>query len=89
MKLKLIAPIVVATVIVTICYIGATAVGNAPVIIIGGSAIVAYIVWLLTTYQQPTDASKVLPFYLMAVGAQPLSSGAKQSREHKQCGEAE
>jgi hypothetical protein len=70
MKLKLIAPIVVAAVIVTICYIGATAVGNAPVIIIGGSAIVAYIVWLLTTYQQPTDASKVLPFYLMAVGAQ-------------------
>ncbi len=70
MKLKLIAPIMVAMVIVTICYTGATAIGNAPVIIIGGSAIVAYLVWLLTTYKQPTDASQVLPFYLVAVGAQ-------------------
>jgi hypothetical protein len=35
MKLKLLAPIVVAAVIVTICYVGATAIGNAPVVIIG------------------------------------------------------
>jgi hypothetical protein len=70
MKLKLLAPIVVAAVIVTMCYIGATAIGNAPVIIIGGAAIVAYVVWLLTTYKQPADARKVLPLYLIAVGAQ-------------------
>lgn len=70
MTFKRIAPIIVAVVIVTICYTGATAVGNAPVIIIGGSAIGAYLAWLLTTYKQPADAGQVLPFYLMAVGAQ-------------------
>jgi hypothetical protein len=70
MKLKLLAPIMVAIVIVIISYTGAATVGNAPVIIIGGSAIVAYIIWLLTTYRQPADASKVLPLYLVAVGAQ-------------------
>jgi hypothetical protein len=70
MKLKLLAPIIVAIVIVIISYTGAVTVGNAPVIIISGSAIIAYVTWLLTTYKQPADASKVLPFYLMAVGAQ-------------------
>lgn len=70
MKLKRIAPVIVAAVIATIVYTGATAVGNAPVIIIGGSAVIAYVIWLLTTYRQPADASQVLPFYLVAVGAQ-------------------
>lgn len=70
MKLKLLAPIMVAIVIVAISYTGAATVGNAPVIIIGGSAIVAYIIWLLTAYRQPADASKVLPLYLVAVAAQ-------------------
>jgi hypothetical protein len=70
MKLKLLAPIIVAIVIVIISYTGAVTVGNAPVIIIGGSAIIAYVTWLLTTYRQPADASKVLPLYLVAVGAQ-------------------
>src|SRR6266511_2168765 len=68
--MKLIAPIVVATIIVIVSYTGATTVGNAPVIIIGGSAIIAYVIWLLTTYRQPANASKVLPLYLLAVGAQ-------------------
>jgi len=68
--MKLLAPIVVASVIVTISYAGATTVGNAPVIIIGGSAIIAYLIWLLTTYRQPADASRVLPLYLVAVAAQ-------------------
>lgn len=70
MKLKLLAPIIVAIVIVIISYTGAVTVGNAPVIIIGGAAIIAYVTWLLTTYRQPADASKVLPLYLVAVGAQ-------------------
>lgn len=70
MKLKLLAPIIVAIVIVIVSYTGAVTVGNAPVIIIGGSAIVAYVTWLLTTYRQPADASRVLPLYLVAVGAQ-------------------
>lgn len=70
MKLKLLAPIIVAIVIVIISYTGAVTVGNAPVIIIGGAAIIAYATWLLTTYRQPADASNVLPLYLVAVGAQ-------------------
>lgn len=70
MKLKLLAPIIVAIVIVIISCTGAVTVGNAPVIIIGGAAIIAYVTWLLTTYRQPADASKVLPLYLVAVGAQ-------------------
>lgn len=70
MKLKRIAPIIVAAVIATVVYTGATAVGNAPVIIIGGSAVIAYVIWLFTTYRRPVDASQILPFYLVAVGAQ-------------------
>jgi len=70
MKLKMVAPIIVAAVIAIISYAGATTIGNAPVIIVGGSAVIAYVVWLLTTYRRPADPGKILPFYLVAVGAQ-------------------
>jgi hypothetical protein len=36
----------------------------------GGSAIVAYFVWLLTTYRYPVDGRKILPLYLVAMGMQ-------------------
>src|SRR5215471_9113642 len=39
-------------------------------IIVGGSAIVAYFVWLLTTYRYPVDGGKILPLYLLAIGMQ-------------------
>jgi hypothetical protein len=39
-------------------------------IIVGGSAIVAYFVWLLTTYRYPVDGRKILPLYLVAIGMQ-------------------
>jgi hypothetical protein len=39
-------------------------------IIVGGSAIVAYFIWLLTTYHHPVDGRKILPLYLLAIGMQ-------------------
>jgi hypothetical protein len=70
MHVKNLAPFVVAVVIVLIVYLGATAIGNAPVIIIGGAAVISYIVWLLTTHKTPADPTRVLVPYLLAVGAQ-------------------
>jgi len=70
MKLRKLAPVLVAAIIAIISYTGATTIGNAPVIIVGGSAVIAYVVWLLTTYRRPADPGKILPLYLVAVGAQ-------------------
>src|SRR5215467_13642136 len=47
-----------------------TNIGLGFTIIVGGSAIVAYLIWLLTTYRYPVDGRKILPLYLVAIGMQ-------------------
>jgi hypothetical protein len=66
-------PIVaVAVVILTLSTIMFVRIGPAPVLIIGGSATIAYFVWLATTYQRPVNPQTILPLYLAAVAAQMI-----------------
>jgi hypothetical protein len=55
----IIAPIVVALGLMTVIPYGVTELGGATMVIIGGAAVLAYIVWLLTTFQRPADPAKV------------------------------
>jgi hypothetical protein len=64
--------IAVALVILTLGTIMLIRIGPAPVVIIGGSATIAYFVWLATTYKQPVNPQAILPLYLAAVAAQMI-----------------
>ena len=64
--------IAVALVILTLSTIMFIRIGFAPVLIIGGSATVAYFVWLATTYKRPVNPQTILPLYLAAVAAQMI-----------------
>ena len=66
-------PIVaVALAILTFSTIMYVRIGLAPVVIIGGSAAVAYFVWLGTTYKRPVNPQAILPLYLAAVASQMI-----------------
>jgi len=62
----------VALVILTLGTIMFIRIGFAPALIIGGSATVAYFVWLATTYKRPVNPQTILPLYLAAVAAQMI-----------------
>jgi hypothetical protein len=47
-----------------------TQVGASFALIVGGSATLAFFVWLLTTYRCPVDGRRILPLYVLAVGMQ-------------------
>lgn len=47
-----------------------TTVGLVPTLIIGGSGILALVVWLGTTYRQPADPEQVLLLYLLLIAAE-------------------
>src|SRR5215831_13174529 len=68
--MKHVYPIVVACVVTVMVALSFINIGLGFTIIVGGSAIVAYFVWLLTTYRHPVDARKILPLYLLAIGMQ-------------------
>ena len=40
------------------------------VVIIGGSGIIAFIAWLLTTYKKDVESDKILPLFLLVVAAE-------------------
>ena len=63
-------PIIVALVITFLVALAFTGIGAGFALIVGGSAIIAFIVWLLTTYRNPVDGQKILPLYILAVGMQ-------------------
>src|SRR5262249_58314397 len=63
-------PIVVACVVAVMAAQSLITIGVGFTVIVGGSAIVAYFVWLLTTYRHPVDGRKILPLYLVAIGMQ-------------------
>src|SRR5262249_4801260 len=63
-------PIVVACVVAVMAAQSLITIGVGFTVIVGGSAIVAYFVWLLTTYRYPVDGRKILPLYLVAIGMQ-------------------
>jgi len=64
--------IAVALVILTLGTMMFIRIGFAPVLIIGGSATIAYFVWLATTYKRPANPQTILPLYLAAVAAQMI-----------------
>ena len=68
--MKHVYPIVVACVVTVIVALSLRSIGLGFTIIVGGSAIVAYFVWLRTTYRYPVDGRKILPLYLLAIGMQ-------------------
>lgn len=47
-----------------------SSVGFAPMVIIGGSGVVALVVWLGTTYRHPVQYHRVLPLYLVLIAAE-------------------
>jgi hypothetical protein len=63
-------PILVGIIVSILISLLFTQVGWAFALIVGGSAVVAYVLWLLTTYKNPVDGNKILPFYLVAVAMQ-------------------
>ena len=64
--------IAVALVILTLGTMMFIRIGFAPLLIIGGSATIAYFVWLATTYKRPANPQTILPLYLAAVAAQMI-----------------
>jgi hypothetical protein len=62
--------VAVAAVISIVVTLLITMIGLPFAIIVGGSAIVAYFVWLLTTYRHPVDGRRILPLFVLAVGMQ-------------------
>jgi hypothetical protein len=63
-------PVAVASVIALAVTLLITQVGFPFALIVGGSAIVAFVVWLLTTYRHPVDGRRILPLFVLAVGMQ-------------------
>jgi hypothetical protein len=45
-------------------------IGTGFTIIVGGSALIAFVAWLLTTYRHPVDGQRVLPLFALAIGMQ-------------------
>jgi hypothetical protein len=63
-------PVAVASIIAVVVTLLVTRVGVPFALILGGSAILAFLVWLLTTYRYPVDGRRILPLYVLAVGMQ-------------------
>jgi hypothetical protein len=63
-------PVAVASAIALVVTLLVTQVGVPFALIVGGSAIIAFVVWLLTTYRHPVDGRRILPLYVLAVGMQ-------------------
>jgi hypothetical protein len=68
--MKYIYPIIVAVAITIFVVLLFVRIGLAFALIVGGSAIIAFFVWLLTTYHYPVDGRKILPLYVLAVAMQ-------------------
>jgi hypothetical protein len=48
---------------------GYTAIGPPPVIIVGGSGVVAFVIWRRSYLRRPVDPSVILPLFLLTVAA--------------------
>jgi Protein of unknown function with HXXEE motif len=68
--MKYIYPITIAIAITIMVALLFIRIGPAFALIVGGSAIIAFFVWLLTTYRHPVDGRKILPLYILAVAMQ-------------------
>jgi hypothetical protein len=67
--------IVVALVVAALIPIQLHRLGGVVTLIIGGSAVLAYGVWLATTYRRPADPGQVLPPFLLLIAAEMTHMG--------------
>lgn len=63
-------PVFIGTFILTLMISGYVVLGSAPVVIIGGAMVIAFVIWLLTTYCRPADPERVMSLYLLTIAAQ-------------------
>ena len=69
------APIAVGLVILALISLGIPTIGGTFVLIVGGSAVLAYLAWLATTYRRPADPDRILPAYLLLIAAELVHMG--------------
>ena len=55
--------------LVVAMWAGYTAIGLPPVVIVGGSGVVAFVIWQRSYLRRPLDPSVILPLYLLTVAA--------------------
>jgi hypothetical protein len=55
--------------LITAMFFGYTKIGIPPVIIVGGSGLVAFRIWRRSYLKQPTDPAVILPLFLLTVAA--------------------
>jgi hypothetical protein len=55
--------------LITAMFFGYTKIGVPPVIIVGGSGLIAFLIWRGTYLKQPTDPAVILPLFLLTVAA--------------------
>ncbi len=75
---RFIAPVAVALVVATLIYSGTLVLGNATMAVKGGSAVIAYFVWLVTAWQRPIDPSTVTLPYLALIAMELVHMGEEQ-----------
>lgn len=75
---RFIAPVIVALVVGTLIYSGSLVLGTATMVIIGGSACVAYFVWLATAWQRPIDPALITVPYVLLVAMELLHMAEEQ-----------
>jgi hypothetical protein len=72
------APLGVGIVMVTLIYLGTLILGTATMVVIGGSAVIAYFVWLATAWQRPIDPDLVTVPYLVLIATELLHMSEEQ-----------
>lgn len=75
---RFIAPTTVAMIVVLATIAGSHRLGVATMVIIGGSAIVAFFVWLTTAWQRPIDPAIVTRPYLVLIAMELIHMSEEQ-----------
>jgi hypothetical protein len=69
------APIIVGLLVIALIPLLLQRLGGSVTAIIGGTAIVAFPVWLATTYRRPADPSRIVQPYLLLIAAEMVHMG--------------
>jgi hypothetical protein len=75
---RAIVPVAVALIIAVVIVLGARRLGVATMVIIGGSAVIAYFVWLATAWRRPVDPSRILSPYLVLIAMELIHMAEEQ-----------
>ncbi len=75
---RFIAPIAVAIIMTALIYSGSLILGRATMVIIGGSAVLAFFVWLATAWQRPIDPKLITVPYAVLIAMELLHMAEEQ-----------